>query len=90
MKHDALAAVFNDAGVGIDGAGITRLPALAARGIPAATVDWRTARISDARSCWNTGILSHVNSLAAALGARPGQSAPVFADLVVAWAGARR
>lgn len=90
LRCNALAAVFNDAGVGIDGAGITRLPALAARGIPAATVDWRSARISDARSCWNTGAISHVNAVAAALGAKPGQSAQVFADLVVAWAGAGR
>jgi hypothetical protein len=85
LREDAIAAVFNDAGVGIDGAGITRLPALDGRGIPAATVDSRTARISDARSCWETGVLTHVNATAAALGAKPGQSAQVFADLVVAW-----
>jgi hypothetical protein len=89
LRCDALAAVFNDAGVGIDGAGVTRLPALAARGMPAAAVDWRSARISDARSCWNTGVLSHVNEVAAALGARPGLTAQVFADLVAARAGAR-
>lgn len=85
LREDAIAAVFNDAGVGIDNAGISRLPALDGRGIPAAAVDWRSARISDARSCWDTGVLSHVNALAASLGARPGQSARVFADLVAAW-----
>lgn len=84
LRCAALAAVFNDAGVGIEGAGISRLPALAARGMPAATVDWRSARISDARSCWNTGVLSHVNAVAESIGARPGHTARVFADLVVA------
>jgi hypothetical protein len=89
LREDAIAAVFNDAGVGIDAAGVTRLPALDPRGIPAAAVDSRSARISDARSCWETGVLTHVNATAAALGARPGQSAQVFADLVAAWCARR-
>ncbi len=84
MRGDAIAAVFNDAGLGADGAGITRLPALAARGIPAATVSCRSARIGDARSTWETGILSHVNATAQALGAKPGMSAQDFADRVIA------
>ena len=78
----ALAAVFNDAGVGIDRAGIGRLAALDALGVPAATVAAMSARIGDARSTWEDGRLSHVNRLAAALGARAGLSTPDFADLV--------
>jgi hypothetical protein len=70
----ARAAVFHDAGGGKDGAGWSRLPVLAARGIPAATVDFRTARIGDARSMWQTGILSRVNVPAAARGWRVGDS----------------
>jgi hypothetical protein len=70
----ARAAVFNDAGVGIEGIGITRLPELARRGMPAATVDCMSARIGDGRSMWETGIISHVNECAAALGALPGMS----------------
>jgi len=69
---DARAAVFNDAGVGMGEAGITRLPVLAARGVAAATVDCRSARIGDARSMWDTGALSQVNRSAARLGAVPG------------------
>jgi len=80
---DARAAVFNDAGVGIDAAGITRLPALAARGIAAATVDFRSARIGDARAMWETGVLSHVNRPAARLGAVPGLGVGDFVAL--AW-----
>jgi hypothetical protein len=70
----AAAAVFHDAGRGKDDAGVTRLPVLAARGIPAATVDYRTARIGDARSLWATGRLSVVNAPAAACGWRVGDT----------------
>jgi hypothetical protein len=58
----ARGAFFHDAGGGKDGAGCTRLPVLAARGMPAATVDYRTARIGDARSLWMQGVLSGVNA----------------------------
>jgi hypothetical protein len=72
LPVEARAAFFHDAGVGKDGAGITRLPVLAQRGLPAGTVDYRTARIGDARSLWATGVLSHVNAPLAALGVAPG------------------
>ena len=77
----ARAAVFNDAGVGADGAGVTRLPALDARDVPAATVSHTSARIGDGRSIWECGVLSHVNHSAAILGARPGMTVPDFAAL---------
>src|SRR5262249_8649452 len=44
LKADCRAAFFSDAGGGIDGAGVTRLPALAQRGIAAATVAADSAR----------------------------------------------
>lgn len=72
LKAMARAAVFNDAGVGIDGMGITRLPALDGFGVAAVTVDAMTARIGEARSAYETGVISHANATAAALGARPG------------------
>lgn len=75
---EACAAVFNDAGVGIDGVGVTRLPVLASRGMPAATVACASARIGDARSMWATGVLSCVNAPAAAIGARVGESVQAF------------
>ena len=78
LKYDALAALFNDAGIGIDEAGVTRLPALDARGIAAGTVAAASARIGDARSTYEDGILSRVNSCAAALGIVPGMPAPEF------------
>jgi hypothetical protein len=78
LKYDALAALFNDAGIGVDDAGVTRLPALDARGIAAATVAAASARIGDARSTYEDGILSRVNARAAAHGIAPGQSAREF------------
>jgi hypothetical protein len=68
----ARAALFHDAGRGKDDAGVSRLPVLADRGIPAAAVDFRSARIGDARSLWETGVLSVANARAATLGVAPG------------------
>jgi hypothetical protein len=65
-------AVFNDAGVGLDGAGIAALPLLQAHGIAALTVAHDTAHIGEAASTLATGVISHTNAAAAALGARPG------------------
>jgi hypothetical protein len=77
------AAVYHDAGIGIDGAGISRLPALAAHGIAAATVAADSARIGDAPSVWATGRLSALNVLAERCGARLGMSVPEFAASVI-------
>jgi hypothetical protein len=74
LKAAASLAAFNDAGGGIEDAGVTRLPALDARAIPAVTVAHVSARIGDAVSAWETGVISHANAAAAALGARPGVS----------------
>jgi hypothetical protein len=68
----AVAAIFHDAGCGKDGASLSRLPVLSERGIPAGVVDYRSARIGDARSMWETGYLSGWNALAAARGLRVG------------------
>lgn len=66
-------AVFNDAGVGKDEAGIAALAMLQAVGRAAATVAHSSARIGDARDAWAHGVVSHVNAAAAALGLAPGQ-----------------
>ena len=73
----ARGAVFNDAG---GGAGVARLPVLDAQGIPGAAVGAASARIGDARSTWETGVLSAANELAAECGVRVGMSVPEFAD----------
>lgn len=75
IRVQAALALFNDAGVGIDAAGISRLPVLDAMGVPAATVAAHSARIGDARSTLADGVISHANALATALGVRPGLTA---------------
>jgi hypothetical protein len=78
LKYDVLGALYNDAGIGKDAAGISRLPALSARGIAAATVSAASARIGDARSTYEDGIISRVNAHAASFGLRTNISAREF------------
>ena len=54
---------------------MSRLPALDRRGIAAATIAAASARIGDARSSYEDGVLSRVNRKAAALGLTPGMTA---------------
>jgi hypothetical protein len=90
-KADVFAALFNDAGLGPAGPGATRLPALDARGIAAATVSAASARIGDGRSTAADGVLSRVNATAARLGLREGMDAPAaLALLASAWVETRR
>jgi hypothetical protein len=72
LKADARITVFNDAGIGIDEVGVTRLPALDQKSLACVTVDCMTARIGDAASALETGIISRVNETAKAMGAEPG------------------
>ncbi len=65
--------VFNDAGGGRDAAGIAGLSMLQAEGLAAVTVAHTSARIGEARSTLDDGLISHANAAAAALGAKPGQ-----------------
>src|ERR1700738_3448574 len=78
LKYDVKGALYNDAGIAIDQAGVSRLPALDDRGIPAATVSAASARIGDARSTYEDGVISRVNARAAALAVREGISARDF------------
>jgi hypothetical protein len=82
LKYNVRAAFYNDAGIGIDEAGVSRLPALDDRGIPAATVSAASARIGDARSTYEDGVLSRVNRRAAALDLAPGMPAREAVDLL--------
>jgi hypothetical protein len=68
-----LLSVFNDAGVGRDAAGLAALPFLQSHGLAACTVGHDSARIGEAGSTLDDGVVSHVNLLAQALGVRVGQ-----------------
>ncbi|HSI52986.1 MAG TPA: hypothetical protein VK981_03385 [Ramlibacter sp.] len=68
-----LISVFNDAGGGLDDAGFSGLAMLQAQGLAACTVAHHSARIGDAHSTLNGGIISRANALAAGLGITEGQ-----------------
>lgn len=77
-KVDVFAALYNDADVGIDDAGLTRLPALDLRGIAAATVSAWSARIGDGRSTYEDGFITHMNETARRSGGEIGIRARDF------------
>ncbi len=83
LRVDGFAAVYNDAGIGIDDAGIGRLPALDQRGIAAFTVSAASARIGEACSTFEDGVISAVNRTAAGMGAEVGAPAR---GILLAWA----
>jgi hypothetical protein len=74
INVDVGAIFFSDAGVGLDRAGIARLPTLDARRIPAATASAASAPIGDARAIYRDGIVSHVNATAMSRGLHAGMS----------------
>ncbi len=74
LQAGVLLAVFNDAGIGKDAAGLAALPLLQQHGMAACTVAHDSACIGQAASTLQDGVISHANQAACALGARPGQS----------------
>ena len=82
LRVDAAAALFNDAGIGIEEAGIGRLPALDARGMPAAVVAASSARIGDGRSTYRDGVISRINTEGEKKGGKPGMRAWDFVALL--------
>jgi hypothetical protein len=73
LEQPLALAVFNDAGIGKDDAGVLGLAMLQARGCAAATVAHTSARIGDALDSWQHGVISRVNAQAEALGLRVGE-----------------
>jgi hypothetical protein len=63
-------------------AGIQRLEILDQNSTPAVTVDAMTARIGDAHSAWQSGIISHINTQAAKRGVTVGMTVPTFVKLL--------
>ncbi len=74
------AAFFHDAGGAKDGSGYTRLASLDAVSVVAGTVAADSARVGDARSCYQDGVLSHVNDIAHSKGGRVGMAIHEFID----------
>jgi hypothetical protein len=84
VKVDVFAALYNDADRGIDDAGISRLPALDARGIAGATVSAWSARIGDGLSTYRDGYVSAINETAARHGGEIGISAHALVERLAA------
>ncbi len=74
IREPCVALAFNDAGIGADAAGCSRLPVLDTMGIAAVTVSHLSARIGDARSSWATGRVSRANARAAQAGVAAGMT----------------
>ena len=75
IKAPVFAAIYNDAGMGFEDWGVTRLPALEDQGIGGITLDCISCRIGDAASAYATGVVSCVNNRAMELGVRVGMTA---------------
>jgi hypothetical protein len=84
LRVDAFAAVFNDAGIGLEDAGGARIAALDARAIAAFTVAAHSARIGEAQSTYADGLVSRVNFTAQAAGVREGEPARLAIDRLAA------
>jgi hypothetical protein len=71
----ARGVVLNDAGVGKNDAGIFGLELLDDEGVPAAAVDYRSARIGSGEDTYESGVISHTNRRATELGIVAGMRA---------------
>ena len=67
-----LLSVFNDAGGGLDNAGLAALDYLQSHGVAACVVAHTSARIGEARSTLATGVVSSINGAASVLGIQAG------------------
>jgi hypothetical protein len=78
------AFICSDGGIGKNNSGISALQDVEADGIAGASVDALTARMGDGQSTYFDGVISAMNSIAAAKGVRVGQTAREAAKLLLA------
>ena len=83
-KAGVRAAIHNDAGIGLDEAGVSGLPWAHAHGMAMAAVLSDSARIGDGEDMLRRGVISRANPLAVACGVVPGQSVAEAAELLKA------
>jgi hypothetical protein len=79
----SLLSVFNDAGGGLNDAGLAALAFLQEHGLAACTVAHHSARIGEARSTLATGMINHVNGCATTFGIQAGWTCQQAADTIV-------
>ena len=78
------AVILNDAGIGLDQAGIAGVKQLDKIGMAAAAVDCMSAEIGSASDMLENGVISFANSTASALGVEIGKSVKAAAELMKA------
>jgi hypothetical protein len=78
------AVFFCDAGVGMDNAGIARLPLLDADNVIAGTTSAASAPIGDSQALYERGILSHLTSAAVRAGGSVGMPLKTFVERLLA------
>jgi hypothetical protein len=78
LKAPLYGVILNDAGLGKEDAGVQRVHAAVKMGIAAAAVASTSARIGDARSIWDTGIISVLNAFAEEKGGRVGMTSKEY------------
>jgi len=83
VKFPVRAAFYNDAGVGKNKAGISRLDWLQQNGIVGATVSTDSAKIGVGFDTYNSGIISFINQLGLEAGLKRGMSAKDGAQLLL-------
>src|ERR671912_248295 len=83
-KAGARAAIHNDAGIGLDEAGVSGLAWAEAQGMAMAAVLSGSARIGDGADMLKRGVIGRANPLAEACGVKPGQSVAEAAELLKA------
>jgi hypothetical protein len=82
-EHRPRGVIGVDCAIGKDGAGIAGLWYFEALEIPAATIDVATVELGNGPDVFDTGVVSRVNALAAAIGVHAGMTARQAAMLMV-------
>ena len=78
-----LLSIFNDAGFGLNNAGVAALGFLQSHGLAACTVAHHSACIGEAKSTLASGVVSAANPAAAALGVELGWTCQQTVDFVL-------
>ena len=83
LRIGAKGGIGNDAGIAKNETAVEGVKLLGDRGVPAAAVATLSARLGEGLSTWHDGVISFVNSAAAARGVKLGMSAKEAARLML-------
>jgi len=75
--------IGNDAGKGLEDAGVAGLKVIDEKGIPGAAVSAMTAEIGVGPTTYETGVISTVNKAAQKIGVKPGMTAKEAAEVML-------